>query len=669
MVRNQSSRAARIAPRSAVGIVAIAAAVAIRLPLEPILQGRNDFILLEPAIAVAAWYGGFVSGTIATVAAVVASALLYLSPAQRADLMASGDLLSLALFSINGLLLTTLSAGLRRAYERATDARLKAEVSAARSERLQRIALALNRPMSTQGLAQTAIVQAIDLLGAFGGLVAVGRASDAELRVLATHGYTGAVGPGAAVGSGLESPLGDVMRGREPIFLRSRAERQARYPSVATQFAMEGDSLVLPLLYQEVAVGALYLNFNGVCGYGPDDREFLLSIGIQCGSALERAVLIERSDALAATEQARAAELSTVLEAIGEGLLVGDADGRVILANPAVERLLGKVPASLAALPDRAADAAEAPASSDRFLARSPVRPLGWLEIARFPVAAGSGPSSDVVLIRDVTAAVEADLQRDAFLGVLSHELRTPITTIMGAVALLRRSEVATDEQSRGLLGDLDAEATRLHRIVEDLLVLTRSERGALDVSGEPVLVHRIVRSVVERARLGAPDVEIRLVTTDDLSPVEAEPTYVQQIVRNFLSNALKYGRAPGQPIEVVVSQGRDAIETRVLDRGVGFGPGDAERLFTLFYRNPKAIASAPGAGIGLYVCRLLAEAMGGRTWARSRAGGGAEFGFALPRMADLDAPTAAPDGRTSAGARTSAGGKETPEAIEAGEV
>ena len=76
------------------------------------------------------------------------------------------------------------------------------------------------------------------------------------------------------------------------------------------------------------------------------------------------------------------------------------------------------------------------------------------------------------------------------------------------------------------------------------------------------------------------------------------------------------------------------------MDRGVGFGPGDAERLFTLFYRNPRAIRSAPGAGIGLYVCRLLAEAMGGRAWALSRPGGGAEFGFSLPVLQDSEEPT-----------------------------
>jgi K+-sensing histidine kinase KdpD len=635
-VRGRYSPIARVLSRIGFGVVSIVAAVLIRVPLEPILEGRNDFIILEPAIAIAAWYGGLVSGTAATASAVVASLLFYLHPVGSPLIEAPGDTLSIVLFTINGMILTTLSAGLRRAYERATDARETAERSANRSERLQIFALALNRPMSPKVLAQTAIANAVDLLGASGGLVAIGHAADPELTVLATDGYTGGVVAETKVANNLDSPLGGVMQSGEPTFLHSRAERQARYPAVADQFAIDGDSMVLPLLYEGDTTGAIYLNFEGRSGYGPDDSDYLRSIGVQCGSALARALLIERSDAMVTTQQARAGELETVLEAIGDGLLVGNVDGRIILANPAVERLLGNVPAHLSDLPDRAEDAVGEQGSETRYLARSPVQAKGWLEIARFPVVA-KGRSSDVVLIRDVTVAVEADLQRDAFLGVLSHELRTPITTIMGGVALLQRLELALDERSRGLLDDIDAESTRLHRIVEDLLVLTRSERGALDIRGEPVLLHRVVQTVIDRERIISPGVDIRLTSGDGLAPVEAEPTYVQQIVRNFLSNALKYGRSGGKPIEVVVSQNEDMIETRVLDRGVGFSPGDMERLFTLFYRNPKAIASAPGAGIGLYVCRLLAEAMGGTTWARSRPGGGAEFGFGLPRMPDVD--------------------------------
>ncbi len=459
----------------------------------------------------------------------------------------------------------------------------------------------------------------------------------------ATNGFTGGIAAGFEVSNEPDTPLGEVIRSGDPLVLHGRAARIERYPLLADSFKSDGDSIVLPLLYEQRATGAIYLNFDGRTGYGPEDREYLRSIGAQCGSALARSILIEGASKTAAKEQARAAELRTVIEAIGDGLIVGDSDGRVTLANTAAQRLLGRLPGRLSELREIPKDEHSDSDDPRRFLVQSPVRARGWLEITHFEVADGSW-NSQVVLLRDVTAAVDADLQRDAFLGVLSHELRTPITTIMVGVDLLRHSDgIGRSARSRGLLADIDADATRLNRIVADLLVLTRSERGALDTSGEPVLVQRIVADVVDRERAAWPDVQIILGESGDLEPVEAEPTYVEQIVRNYVSNAIKYGRSPGKPIEITVNRKGRMVEVRVLDRGVGFAPGEAERLFTLFYRNPKVVAAAPGAGIGLYVCRLLAEAMKGSAWARPRPGGGAEFGFSLPLMQERAAPV---DGR-----------------------
>lgn len=637
-IERKSLQVASLASRIAVGVGAIAVAVLVRIPLDLLLQGRNTFILMEPAIAVAAWYGGFVSGGTATVSAIVASVLFYLDPAGSFGIKSEGDFLSLVLFSGNGMVLTFLSSGLRGSLARANRALTAAEESASRNAGLQRIALALNRPMTPAVLAQTAIDQAVELLGASGGIVATGTATDRKLLIRGTNGYAGGAQSSVDVSNEPGTPLGDVIRSSNPLVMRGREDRAARYPALADKCDTDGDSIVLPLLYEGVATGAIYLNFAGRSGYGPQDRDYLCSIGAQCGSALARSLLIEQAGTTVAKEQARAAELRTVLEAMGDGVLVGDSEGRIMLSNTAAARLLGQPPARLADLPGRPQDTpADGVDGTDarRFLVRSPVRSRGWLEITHFPVTEDSA-SSDVVVLRDVTAAVDADLQRDAFLGVLSHELRTPITTIMVGVDLLRRSDgVRRSARARSLVADIDADATRLNRIVADLLVLTRLERGALDASGEPVLLHRIVRDVAERERRAWPEGEIVLAIPEDLGPVEAEPTYVEQIIRNLLSNALKYGRAPGKPIEVTVAGIEDRVEVRVLDRGVGFAPGETDRLFTLFYRNPKAVAAAPGAGIGLYVCRLLAEAMDGTAWARPRPGGGAEFGFALPLMKD----------------------------------
>ena len=120
--------------------------------------------------------------------------------------------------------------------------------------------------------------------------------------------------------------------------------------------------------------------------------------------------------------------------------------------------------------------------------------------------------------------------------------------------------------------------------------------------------------------------------------PPPGETTYVEQVVRNLLSNAAKYSPSTTS-IEITLEPGDDEVLVRVLDRGIGVDEETSARAFELFYRTAEASRIAGGAGIGLFVCRQLIEAMGGRAWMAPRAGGGAEVGFSLPttEMDDVD--------------------------------
>jgi K+-sensing histidine kinase KdpD len=220
---------------------------------------------------------------------------------------------------------------------------------------------------------------------------------------------------------------------------------------------------------------------------------------------------------------------------------------------------------------------------------------------------------------------------RDAFIGVISHELRTPITTIYGLTKMLRQRIGSIDSEVRDqALGDVEAEADRLYRLVEDLLVLSRAERGRVEIADEPLLVDKVIRRAVSSEAARWPDRRFEL----DLEPgpplVLGEETYVEQVVRNLLSNAAKYS-PPGTSVRIVLASAETEVVVRVLDEGMGIAPGDEERLFELFYRAVGASRQAAGAGIGLFVARQLVEAMGGRVWASRRPEGGSEFGFALP--------------------------------------
>ena len=244
-----------------------------------------------------------------------------------------------------------------------------------------------------------------------------------------------------------------------------------------------------------------------------------------------------------------------------------------------------------------------------------------------------------------------ANALREAFIGVISHELRTPITTIYGLARVLRQRgpELAPDVLSQSIV-DIEAESDRLYRLVEDLLVLSRAESGRVEFEAEPISLGRLVQRIVEAEADRRPDRRFEVRQAPGLALIEAEPTYLEQVIRNLLTNAVKYSAVPA-PIEVEIEVHAGAPEdvappaavlerpevvVRVLDRGIGVDEESSAHAFDLFFRTREATRIASGAGIGLFVSRQLIETMGGRTWLVPRDGGGTEAGFALP-LADVD--------------------------------
>ena len=226
---------------------------------------------------------------------------------------------------------------------------------------------------------------------------------------------------------------------------------------------------------------------------------------------------------------------------------------------------------------------------------------------------------------------------REAFVDVISHELRTPITTILGLAQILARPGRSDDEASRmALLEDVRSEAERLHRLVEDLLVLSRVERGRLEVEAEPIEPRRLLERIVTQEARELPTITVETELEPDLPIVAGESTYVEQIVRNLLNNAAKY-TPYGSRVVVSARKADGEIEVRVCDDGPGIPAASIDRIFELFYRDPSSSRLVAGSGIGLFVCSSLVEAMGGRIWAARPPAGGTEVGFTL-RILEPDA-------------------------------
>ena len=342
--------------------------------------------------------------------------------------------------------------------------------------------------------------------------------------------------------------------------------------------------------------------------------------------------------------RANEARFRALLEADPNSILALDEESRVTWATRqagelfgcSVDRLIGMPLADLVALHKD-----EAPTTGgDRPVFRSETtgRRIDGThfpaEIARSTFELDGRPFQ-VAVLSDVTWRHEADQIRDRFLGVLSHELRTPVTSIYGGTQLLLGRGARLDPETRNeLLVSVAAEAERLQRMIENLVAMARIERGGDFGGTRPVLVDRIIKQLVERERGLWPEVTIKLVADGPVQMVAADEEYLAQIMRNLLSNAAKYSGA-GSTIEVSLEDGDGEVMIRVRDDGPGIAEEDADRLFGLYYRSAKQATTAPGAGIGLFVCRELVATMGGRIWAKALPDRGAEFGFTLPAYVD----------------------------------
>lgn len=229
----------------------------------------------------------------------------------------------------------------------------------------------------------------------------------------------------------------------------------------------------------------------------------------------------------------------------------------------------------------------------------------------------------------------EALAVKDEFLGLLSHELKTPITVIMGNAMVLSRGRAALDEADRvAALDDISRESERLHAIIENLLVLARAKSPA-DLHFEPLVLQRIVARAVGEFGAKHPRRAFDLVCTELDALVYGDGIYVRQLLANLLSNAVKYS-PEGSPITVEIeSDGVTSATVRVCDRGSGIPEGECARIFDTFYRSPATSGAASGVGVGLAVCKRLVEAMGGAISASNRQGGGARIAFALPLALD----------------------------------
>ncbi len=237
----------------------------------------------------------------------------------------------------------------------------------------------------------------------------------------------------------------------------------------------------------------------------------------------------------------------------------------------------------------------------------------------------------------------ETERLRSALLTSISHDLRTPLASVLGALADLRRDETFGDPEARTeLLDTAQEEAERLNRFVGNLLDITRLEAGALEIKHELIDLTDVVGSAVRRARKLLGERRIKIDIPDELPMVRLDFVLFENVLFNLLDNAAKYS-PPASMVCMRASRSYQRIALEIADEGSGIPPDDLERIFDKFYRLKAADRQRAGTGLGLAICRGFVEAQGGAIRAGNRSDrSGAVFTITLP--VESDAVAAPPE-------------------------
>jgi signal transduction histidine kinase len=233
-----------------------------------------------------------------------------------------------------------------------------------------------------------------------------------------------------------------------------------------------------------------------------------------------------------------------------------------------------------------------------------------------------------------VQAHEEAAKLKEDFVSAAAHDLKTPLTTLLGQAQILelRFGRDPTLAQHQPAIGRIAREARRLSALVEDLLDASRIEEGKLDVRREQIDVGAVVRSVAERNR---PEKGRIVVDARERLPGSFDRRRIEQLVDNLVENGLKYS-GEDSPVELRAWHDAVAIRISVRDHGIGIPATDLPHVFERFRRAANVDARRyAGIGLGLYICRGIAHEHGGRIWVESTVGQGSTFHVALPDGAE----------------------------------
>jgi two-component system NtrC family sensor kinase len=431
-----------------------------------------------------------------------------------------------------------------------------------------------------------------------------------------------------------DSLAGQVLRTGQPIALNTEAAQK-----IKTSYFVHS-LIYVPVRSDERVIGVL----------GVDNREsrdpfrehYVLLLSILADYA---AVAIQNARLYQETENERN-KLLTTLQNIDDGVIVLSDDLRIIYINPSARRIFGL---GITGLTGRILFDVVSHPDVRGLIESVRENPLKFHEIkfedgrvfyAHYAPIGGVGMA---ITLQEITHLKMLDRLKSDFIHTVSHDLRSPLTSIMGYVELLERVGPLNNQQ-RDFIRRVQSSAKDITYLVNELLDLGRVEAG-FDTHMDRVQLEDILRYTLENVSKQAADKSISLVNqvNGDITPVLGNPIRLRQVVDNLVSNALKYTPSGGTVTTRLYLEDQQVVFS-VHDTGVGIPVADQPHIFEKFFRASNAAKNAQGAGLGLAIVKSIVDTHDGRIWVESAPGEGTTFYVVLPAYKPVlrEAPTLA---------------------------
>jgi PAS domain S-box-containing protein len=406
--------------------------------------------------------------------------------------------------------------------------------------------------------------------------------------------------------------------------------------------------MALPLVEGEKPLGLIYiLRPEESAAFSVVDRPVLAALAEQAAIALQNAHL-----AFVLAEEKK--RIEAVLENSAEGIMSIDAGCRILGFNTAMEKLTGYSRDQVLGKECRRVLNIENKEKKNLCLTQCPMssklresasvfeqegiihtregQPVDVALLYSIVRSPEGKPLNAVVNVRDISKMREAESFKETLLSMLGHELQTPLSIIKGYTSTLLRVEGKWDEETiRQGLQVIGEETDRLSKVMNKLLLASRLSAGAIRLEKELVQLSTLARQVIRR--MGSISLKHNFVVDfkDDFPGVVVEPQLMEEVLTNLVENAIKYSPGAGK-VTIAGEYNQDSVKVSVIDEGMGIPPEDLGRLFQKFQRVDKgASRKIQGTGLGLYICKAVIEAHGGKLEVSSQVGKGSRFSFTLP--------------------------------------